>query len=261
MGFLYQLPAIVGGTVLVIERIESQNFQPGTFGWAIYANGDAEFNNLIARGSLLVGNANAQHILIALDPSFPFRPTINFYTGTGIEATPGQIQSSDTGSAQHALIINAPSATGALGGSQIFMATQAGILGRMDLTTDELFLNASSTILVARPIDFETVWKGTAVTPLAGTWVDVAGSRFGYLKDASGRVSIRGKVSGGGAGATIVTLPVGYRPSSNLDFSMRSGTTLCAVGVSPAGAVTVTANLAVATGSGINLDVVSYPVY
>jgi hypothetical protein len=259
MGFTYQTYPIVGGTVLIIERVQSQNYSAGVAGWAIEADGDAEFNNLIARGSLLVGNENAQHILIALDPSFPFRPTMNFYTGSGIEAAPGQIQSSDTASAQHALIIDAPAATGALGGAQIFMATEAGIPGRIDLTAAELFFNASDSILVARPIDFETAWKGTAVTPLAGTWVDVAGARFGYLKDASGRVSVRGKVSGGGAGATVVTLPVGYRPSSNLDFTMRSGTTLCAVGVSTGGVLTVTANLATATVSGINLDVISYP--
>lgn len=107
----------------------------------------------------------------------------------------------------------------------------------------------------------DSQWYGTAVTPLTGTWVDVAGARFGYHKDATGRVSIRGVVQGGGAGATIVTLPVGYRPSSNLEFTMRAGggVIICAVAVSTAGVLTVTANLSTASSNGIHLDVISYP--
>lgn len=129
-----------------------------------------------------------------------------------------------------------------------------------DATPDlDLVIESDGTHAVIKNED--QVWKGTAVTPLAGTWVDTAGSRFGYYKDATGRVQLRGRVSGGGAGATVVTLPAAYRPTSNLDFTMRGGTTVCAVSVSTLGVVTVSANLATASASGINLDVVSFPTF
>lgn len=103
-------------------------------------------------------------------------------------------------------------------------------------------------------------WFTKADTALTGTWVDTAGARFGYYKDAVGNVHLRGLVSGGGAGATIITLPAGYRPSSNLNFTMAiaGGVTICSVGVSTTGAVTVATNLAAASASGIYLDVVNY---
>lgn len=107
----------------------------------------------------------------------------------------------------------------------------------------------------------DETWHGTADTPLTGTWVDVAGSRFGYYKDATGRVQVRGRVAGGGAGAVVVTLPVGYRPTSNLEFTMRSGVNISAVTVGTGGVLTVSANLASASANGINLDVISFPTF
>lgn len=104
------------------------------------------------------------------------------------------------------------------------------------------------------------IWQGTATIPLTGAWVDTAGARFGVYKDASGNVHLRGLVKSGAAVA-VVTLPLGYRPSSNMDFSMRSGTTLCAVNVAPTGAVTVTANFAAIGAVGIDLSVVNFPTF
>lgn len=280
MGFLYQIPAVVGGTVLVIERIESQNFQPGLFGWAIYANGDAEFNNVVIRGSLITGPPGSAHIGIN-DADHP--NGIAYYSGNvneddaaqSIPFTSGggtQIGMRHSGATSPGLVIPAtidlladiPTGKSILNAE----ADQVGIFANdsMVFASGGTYRVQDLEIVADVLLGFDSIiqrvgvaWLGTAVTPLTGTWVDTAGARFGYIKDATGRVSVRGKVSGGGAGATIVTLPVGYRPSSNLDFSMRSGTTLCAVGVSTTGVLTVTANLATATVSGINLDVISYP--
>lgn len=241
MGFQYQTADYVAGTVLVIERIQSQNYQAGTVGWAIYANGNAEFNNLVARGSLLVGNATAQHILIALDPVFPFLPTINFYTGTGIEASPGQIQSSSSGSVQHALILNAPAAVGALGGSQIFMATEPGIPGRMTLTASEIDFNGD-TIITAASILQDQVWQSLT---RVNSWVDFAGSRARFFKDAAGVVHVNGVIASGTA-VLIGTLPAGYRPSQVHEFGLVSAAAhnvLCAVQIDTTGAITIVSNL------------------
>jgi hypothetical protein len=234
MGFLYQLPAIVGGTVLVIERIESQNFQPGVFGWAIYANGDAEFNNVLTRGSLIAGPVPGRHVEINTPGHLG---EIALFSGNGAEVNP--------------IVIGA---VAAVPGTLEISADSF-----IQLTTPQVAFGVAPNRIVTDGFSIYPEGVGWIAGVLTGTWVDVAGARFGYTKDATGRVQVRGKVSGGGAGATIFTLPAGYRPSSNLDFSMRSGTTLCAVGVSTGGVLTVTANLATATVSGINLDVISFP--
>lgn len=134
---------------------------------------------------------------------------------------------------------------------------------RAQITADNFVVNippATGTFKTNKELTFiGQDWILKATTPLAGTWVDAAGSRFGYTKDVTGRVSVRGFVSGGGAGATVVTLPAGYRPSSNLEFTMRANAVVSAVSVSTAGVLTVTANLPTASASGIYLDCITYP--
>ncbi len=48
---------LTAGTVLVRSDIRSQNFVAGTSGWRIEADGDAEFNSIVIRGSTTVGGA------------------------------------------------------------------------------------------------------------------------------------------------------------------------------------------------------------
>lgn len=83
MGFVYQVPETVGGTVLIIERIESQNYDPGIAGWAIFADGSAEFANLVARGSLIGGNIEIN------GTAYP--NAIALFTGNPDEVTPAII--------------------------------------------------------------------------------------------------------------------------------------------------------------------------
>jgi len=42
---------LTAGTVLIRSDIRSQNYVPGVSGWIIEADGDAEFNNLVVRGT------------------------------------------------------------------------------------------------------------------------------------------------------------------------------------------------------------------
>lgn len=101
-------------------------------------------------------------------------------------------------------------------------------------------------------------WNAASAGGTVNSWTDTAGSRFAYSKDATGRVSLRGLMKSGTA-TTIITLPVGYRPTSNLEFTMRAGTVLSSVAVSTAGVLTVTANFTTAASSGIYLDCISFP--
>lgn len=87
MGFTFIPPTVVGGTVLIIERIQSQNYVPGSAGWAISADGDAEFANLVARGTFISGNGTGPHIEILS----AIANQISFYGGDPAETAPGDI--------------------------------------------------------------------------------------------------------------------------------------------------------------------------
>jgi hypothetical protein len=263
MGFSDVVPPVVGGTVLVIERVQSQNYVPGVSGWAILANGDAEFNDLVARGELLVGPENSQHILIAIDPIFPFRPTISLFTGS-TEDFPARIYTTDPASAQLALILEAPSATGSLSTPQLFMASEAALPGQTVLNTGDFAVFASaqvtldaSAIVVTTPVLLDQSWIAPT---LAGTWVNGGGFPAGYFKDGTGRVQLRGQVVSG-AGTNIFTLPVGYRPTQTMEWVMRAvgGVVMCAISVTAAGVVSVTANAGSAQATGVKLDSISFP--
>lgn len=84
------------GSVIVRNRAESQNYQPsgGTDGWAIFANGDAFFYNIVARGditadSLSTGPAPGRRVVIDSGSSPDVNAGIEFYSG--IVGPPSQI--------------------------------------------------------------------------------------------------------------------------------------------------------------------------
>jgi hypothetical protein len=254
MGFLYQLPAIVGGTVLVIERVESQNYVPGVFGWAIYADGDAEFNNITARGELLVGSNPGRHIRIYVDTTLPFNPvpTIELSSGSASEAIPTTITTTGVLDNPIQTFINGPKH---LTGNQPTITLTSNAGG----TSEMVFL--ADVFQVFSPITMDTGWATfTASLIWSGTWTDVAGARAGYFTDPTGRVQLRGIAVGGGA-AQIGIMPPGARPTQTMEWVMRGqgGVILCAVSISTAGVITASANSATAQASGVRLDSISYP--
>lgn len=244
MGFLYQLPAIVGGTVLVIERIESQNFQPGVFGWAIYANGDAEFNNLVIRGSGVFGPSPGKHV----DINLTYPGAIGIFTGEVTEAQSGLFGPDSAGSGELRTTMRAP--------QHVATAHVAEVVALTNSANQSLIYLNAEFISVFGLMTFES-WSNI---PLTGTWVDLAGARANYFMDPTGRVQLRGEVISGGA-ALVGTMPVGRRPTQTMEWIMRGvgGVIMCAVSVSTTGAITVTANAATAQASGIRLDSISYP--
>ncbi|HEY2087441.1 MAG TPA: hypothetical protein VGH54_15675 [Mycobacterium sp.] len=252
MGFVVQIPETVGGTVLIIERIESQNYVPGVSGWAIFADGSAEFNSVTARGAWIVGSFPGRHIRAYIDTTLPFTPipTIELATGNANEALPATITTSGPLDLTLEADFTGPKhATG-------HQASIRLLSNGAPVTDSELSLNADF-ITVSTPMLYEQAW--TALT-FSGTWTDVAGARAGYFKDATGRVQLRGQVVGGAA-AQIGVMPVGYRPKQTMEWIMRGagGVILCAVSVDTNGLITATANAATAEASGVRLDSISYP--
>lgn len=58
---------VVGGETLIRNSIQSEDYVPGVSGWAIFRNGNAEFLNIVARGSFHAENA-ASGSFVDVDP-------------------------------------------------------------------------------------------------------------------------------------------------------------------------------------------------
>lgn len=267
--------SILAGDTLVRDAIQSEGYVAGSTGWSINRDGTAEFNDVTSRGEVIVGDPNAKFISITNDP----QPIIKLGTGDAEETTPASVDALSTGFSSY-LFLSSPERNNTGEDASISLIATDDPKTQFAVSADESYLQSSFIQLGDSGTDQhlnllynagdgnaelrnpDEVWKDKSVTPLTGTWVDVAGSRFAYYKDATGRVQVRGKVSGGGAGAAIVTLPVGYRPSSNLEFSMRAAVgVLASVSVNTGGVLTVTTNLASASANGIFLDVISFPTF
>jgi hypothetical protein len=139
MGFIYQAPTVVGGTVLVIERIESQNYVTNVSGWVINADGTAEFFNVVVRGSLVTGVAPGQRIEIN---GTEYPNEIAFFSGNENETEPGRLLSQVASALQAATVLNSPTLDG--GTSRISLTADAAALGgdsRAQIDADEILLN------------------------------------------------------------------------------------------------------------------------
>ena len=55
---------IAGGDFLVRPQLQSPNFVTGVSGWSINRDGSAEFQNLLARATIILGNVSGAHILL-----------------------------------------------------------------------------------------------------------------------------------------------------------------------------------------------------
>lgn len=255
---------IVAGITLIREAIQSQNFIAGVAGWRIKANGDAEFNSIIVRGTLITGPTGSKHIEIngVQSPN-----GIAFYSGNVIETFPTLLQPFDGGTSV-GISLQSPAVTGGVGiGAQLQVFNlSAGLGGHSGaqlsgyditlLAANTVTINSPTTLVIA-PILLETAWTNL---PLAGTWVVGGGFLAQYFIDSTGRVQLRGQVVGGAA-VGIGNLPVGYRPSQNMEWVMRAvgGVTMCAISVTTAGVVLLTANAAAAQATGVKLDNISFP--
>lgn len=71
-------PIVGGGGTLIRQIVKSVNYIPGTAGWAIEKDGDAEFNNVVMRGSLeLIGTDPENRIVMDGDGGPGGTPIIN----------------------------------------------------------------------------------------------------------------------------------------------------------------------------------------
>jgi hypothetical protein len=142
MGFQYVVPAIVGGTVLIIERIESQNYVTTVSGWAINADGTAEFSAVIVRGTLIAG----QVVINGTD----YPNAIALYTLNPSEDSPAVISPGGSAGTVGRLSLEGPNLFGGVGGvASIRLEGQDDGSNKIEHSATEHELTATNTIVLA----------------------------------------------------------------------------------------------------------------
>ena len=207
---VFQTPTTVAGTVLIIEDIESQNYVPGSTGWAIFANGDAEFGQLTARGTFISGSGTGKHIVIDGTTG-----SIEFFTGDAQEAAPGSIIGNTDGAAFPTLDLRLSSPEGGAPTqvAQIFLTSQTNNANGsfISLLAEQVGMADAITL------DTNETWHN--ITLLNG-WATLNALTPGYRKNVDGECRVRGRVASGAG--IIGTLPVGYRPTTTFDIGLKS---------------------------------------
>lgn len=85
--------SILANEELLREAIRSRNWVGGLSGWRIARNGDAEFTNLLTRGTVTAGDVFSNHVSLGADNTlYPGKSFIFFKTGHADESFQGVIQ-------------------------------------------------------------------------------------------------------------------------------------------------------------------------
>lgn len=92
----------------------------------------------------------------------------------------------------------------------------------------------------------DTGW--TTISTFSGTWTAVAGTGVGYIRTGN-VVSLRGMIQSGTINTAAFTLPVGYRPSTQLNFGTVANGAFGSIVISGAGVFTP------ATGATTNFSI------
>lgn len=115
---------------------------------------------------------------------------------------------------------------------------------------------ALQNIALAIQGSLDTSWQ----TPsLQNGWLEYSGGfqQSGYMIDKNGFVHLRGLIKSGTIGATIFTLPVGYRPATTLIFAAVNSSSVGRVDVASSGTVTLSASYA-AGNAFLSLDGITF---
>lgn len=234
-GVGFQNAPIDGTGRLVVDAIQSDNYQAGVSGWTINKDGSVEFNDMVARGELdVVGSdgsfvraeTDAGHAVVLLNPQN--QPG---YTWIPASMT-GEILNS--GLVIPSLSFKSPVAQGSIEpAAEIFFqgpgeTDQNGIVYSSnthlfnggDSPTEPTF-SVEAEAFFSKNITLETqgmrIQRGTVANlNLSGTWVPFGGGfdapGFIELPDHMGKLV--GVASGGTVPSTIGVLPTQMRPTN-----------------------------------------------
>lgn len=274
---------IVGSSTLRRPAIQSPNFVAGVAGWAINADGSAEFTDLTISGgdtTVTVGPGAGSTGSISIKPvagSTAGGAIIDFATGQAIESTPANIESEMVGGGQ--VLGLSLSSAGVVGGlnfpSNINLFSQGtggqgssiqfGVSNNGDTTEFAAIIDgASSTIQLNGSGTFAGAIKALEnwqIPVLGANWATgpfgggVTDQPIQYRHDAEDNLVIVGSVhtTSAAPAATIFTLGANWRPLKNqlIPIVTRGATVVVnAMHILTTGAVSLVTALAAA-----NVDV------
>jgi hypothetical protein len=124
--------------------------------------------------------------------------------------------------------------------STVLVGNNVSVLNQNVITDGRVSVDILDSQLASKANKTQEAW--IAPTLLNG-WVNFGGTfqNSGYFKDNFGIVHLKGTVKSGTYGATVFTLPVGYRPLLNVNFATVSNGSAAMASVDSSGNVTFNA--------------------
>lgn len=222
-----------------------------------------DFTAVTMTGPTIQTAAAGKRILIENDG------LIHFYSGDAAEATEGSIEAdatntpadprmrlaitsgSPTGRAAASLILQSESVDGdeeptiTLVGDVIRLGTASPAGFQYGGVGDKIDVPPPSFNTAPSP---DSVWFTPA---LSGAYTNLAGREVRYMRDLAGNVHLRGVVNRNAAanGATLFTLPVGYRPAQTTQFLVDTTpvSALGSIGITTGGVVSLSLKIGAPT--------------
>jgi len=215
--------SIAAGEKLIRESLQSENYDPGVAGWAIFRDGTAEFESLSTRGAIK-SNSEAPGVSgyeVGMNAGTVYSARVNEPTDQSILEIQSNVitwHSPDTNTFAHASLDNTGRLTvSADNGLELYAETTLvgvrvptdGYLRRLDNGVIETWHEVGA---VGEPI-FDNLFSN-----LGGGWETLA-----FRKFPDGTVCFKGSVTKAAAAGNdlqVFQLPVGYRPTSRRGFAV-----------------------------------------
>lgn len=228
MGFANSI--IGGAAALIRAAIKSPNYVPSSAGWTINKDGSSEFNNIIARGTVVTGNPAAGHVIIDNDGIHVYDSTNTLVAELRVNgATDGLLEVNAIAADFISMHADAPVGSGvqdltiapAIGFNSISSPTgkKLFLMGGGGAAVDNGFMERSTNGIVEP-------WISLVASYPAGwsTWPGF--NDLEYRLDSTGRVWFRGLVQIAASNGTGVkfTMPAGYRPAVRTQLMIPLGT-------------------------------------
>lgn len=285
----YSNQILDGDGTLIRDQMQSSNFQTGVGGWQLLADGDAEFNQVTVRGTLIEGVAGG--LRVEIGPG----STLKFFNAAGVLVGTLQPNSYDlTGvagqnwnvklSSGNVVQLMQPAPGGALtygpaqissiggGGAPALILDSPTVLGHPPAELQLLGENLPALARIAASVIVALVggaggtpetWHGVAAgVGFAANWADFAGpvqpARYRLMPD--GTVSCSGGVKSTvnvSSPTTIFTFPAGYRPAAQEIFPNNQGGYLS---VDPSGTLALQAFAGPVTVGLLGLSHIRFPL-
>lgn len=205
--------SILSGNTLVRDAIQSEGFVSGSTGWSIERDGDAEFNDVTVRGTVIVSGPGG---VIEINVDILGQPYIRLTAPNG--------DTYDIAADNDSLDIGF---TNLAGRSSFHIADGSGLVMRSTATGAPSVLFDNTDGFLKRGTYSPFTITGWANASLQNGWNTTGVTAFdppGYRLMPDGLVKLRGVMNNGTKtnGTLLFTLPVGMRPARRKEIDVTT---------------------------------------